>query len=173
MECGERDSTRTSPCPTLRRRSRVRRRGRLSPSVMAACTGSNTACSRISLEEMIHTPCVPTLVLPLPRNPSSLDAVTIYQRPRSRYEEWYILFAFARMVYDALLCASTGCGLLRTLQIVEPTCIRAPIHVCSTRLMLVPCLARLGDERQSAIGSRRPSAMARRRALLHLCLTLP
>ena len=105
MECGERDSTRTSPCPPPRRRSRVRRRGRLSPSVTTACTGSFTACSLISLEEMIHIPIVSSCVLLPLRIPSISGALTSALRPMLRYEGGYILIAFAGALADALLCA--------------------------------------------------------------------
>ena len=145
MECGERCSTRTSPCPVPRRRSRTRRRGRLSPSVTAACAGPATACSLISLEEMIHIPCVSTLVRRPSRTLEFTDALTISQRPTSRCGRWHVFCAFARALYDALLCAYAGCGPLRTVQIVEPACSRAPTYARSNCLMLVPRLARLGE----------------------------
>ena len=145
MEYGERTSTRTSPCPVPCRRSRVRRRCRLSPSVMAACAGSDTACRLISLEEMIHIPCVSTLVLRPPRASEFLVAVQPVQRLLSRCGRWHILFSFARALLDALLCASAGRGHFRTLHFVEPVSNCAPIAGCSTPSALVPCLIRPGD----------------------------
>lgn len=145
MEYGERGSTRTSPCPVPRRRSRGRRRCRLSPSVMAACAGSNTACRLISLEEMIHIPCVSTLVLRPPRASELVVAVQSVQRLSSRCGRWHVFFAFARALFDALLRASAGRGYFRTLHIVEPVSNCAPIAGCSTPSALVPCLTRPGE----------------------------
>ena len=62
-----------------------------------------------------------------------------------RYEGWYRFVDFARALADALLCASAGYGFWRTLPIVEPACRYAPIRSSPPRLMIAPCLARLGD----------------------------
>lgn len=62
-----------------------------------------------------------------------------------RYEGWYLFVDFARALADALLCASAGYGFWRTLPIVEPACRYAPIRSSPPRLMIAPCLARLGD----------------------------
>ena len=61
MDCGERSSTRTSPCLVARHRSRRRRRGSTSPFVTSACAGPRSACDLISLEEMNRFPRASTL----------------------------------------------------------------------------------------------------------------
>ena len=61
MDCGERSSTRTSPCLVARHRSRRRRRGSTSPFVTTACAGPRSACDLISLEEMNRFPRASTL----------------------------------------------------------------------------------------------------------------
>ena len=94
---------------------------------------------------MIHIPSVSTLVSLPPCTLVTPDALTNFQRPISRCEGRCILIAFARSLADALHCASAGCGLLRTLRIVEPANCQAPIPSRPTRLTLVPCLARLGE----------------------------
>ena len=94
---------------------------------------------------MIHVPCVSTLVRRPSRTLKFTDALTNSQRPTSRCGRWHVLCAFARALYDALFCAYAGCGPLRTVQIVEPACSRAPTYARSNVLMLVPRLARLGE----------------------------
>ena len=144
MECGERVSTRTSPCPTPRRRARVRRRGKLSPSVMVACTGSSTACSRISLEEMIHNPCASASVLLPPRAPDNLLALTNSQRTSSRCARWSLFYAFTRALADALHRALAGHGTSWRLNLVESVCSQTPRMSGPTSMPLVPCLTHSG-----------------------------
>ena len=94
---------------------------------------------------MIHIPCVSTLVLRPPRASEFVVAVQSIQRLSSRCGRWHVFFAFARALFDALLCASAGRGRFRTLYFVEPVSNCAPIAGGPTPSALVPCLTRPGD----------------------------
>ena len=129
MERGERDSTRTSPCPVARRRSRRRRRGSTSPLMTTACAGSLSARSLISLEEMSRDPRV---LPPIGAQAGTLmvefDAVNT-SRSTTRCLALGIWLRFVSLVSDAFVRAAAGRLLRGVPRAVEPVDDRAPLGV--------------------------------------------
>ena len=129
MDRGERSSSRTTPCPVARHRSRRRRRGSTSPYVTTACTGSRSACNLISLEEMDREPRASTLVGARASILANKIGTINPSRSITRCPPSSLFLDYVSLLADAFVRAAAGLLARGGQRAVEPVGGRAPLGV--------------------------------------------